>query len=109
MKPERRVWIVQCLCPARHCIAAVTAEADSIEGARPIERELRRQLDEMMIAGAINPWCGLCGAERPTWRYETARTRFATMAEAQPELERSQAEQAVVNALFRDMPRGRPN
>src|SRR5579864_7504118 len=83
----RRVWIVQCLCPARHCILAAADEAESeVEAERTIRQPLRRRIAEMLAAGVLNPWCGLCDAKRATWRFELRRTRFETMAEAEAPL-----------------------
>jgi hypothetical protein len=95
------VWIAQCLCPARHAIAASFAEATGLASA---EREVRRPLCLAVAlalqAGDINPWCGLCGATSATWQYELARSRFATMADAEPEMRRLAAEQAATRAAY---------
>lgn len=93
---ERRVWIAQCLCgPNRHAIAAAATEADSEPNAESVLLpQLRRHVATLLQSG-INPWCGICGAEQPGWRYEVARTAFGTMEEAGPTL----AGIAVSNAL----------
>ena len=107
---ERRVWICQCLCPSRHCIMAASGEANSEAAAEHIKHALRRTVVEALRLGEINPWCAMCGAKRATWRYELGRTPFATAEEAQPHLERRQAENMAVNALFGDLHRRqRPN
>lgn len=95
-----RVWLVQCLCPRRHAIAAVAGEhPDKATAMRKLEPWLCAQVESLLSSRAINPWCGLCHAHAGTWRYETALTRFATMAEAQPALERSQREQILTSIL----------
>jgi hypothetical protein len=95
------VWIAQCVCPSRHCIAAAYAEAD---GPLAAEREVRRPLVTAvclaLFAGEVNPWCGLCGAASSAWNYELARSRFSTMAEAEPEMKRLAAEQAKVRRAY---------
>jgi hypothetical protein len=95
------VWIAQCLCPARHAIAASYGEAG---GQLQAEREVRRPLCLAVAlalhAGDINPWCGLCGATSATWQYELARSRFQTMQEAEPEMRRMAAEQAITRAAY---------
>jgi hypothetical protein len=106
MAEEQRVWIVQCLCPQRHCIMATAGEAAGAEAAEEqIAVPLREAVADALRSQVMNPWCGICRAERATWRYETARTRFRTMDEAKPELVRVQAEQMAVAAVFGDIPR----
>lgn len=101
MSDESCVWLAQCLCPSRHCIAATAAEADSLGAATPdVLDPLRVAVAKLLRSGAINPWCGLCRAEAATWRYEIGRTRFRTMAEAAPELKAMEAEQAIVRAIM---------
>ena len=56
----------------------------------------------------LNPWCGLCRTRSDTWKFELARTRWRTMAEALPELNELEAENAVARALLDDRPE-RPN
>ena len=54
----------------------------------------------MVGSGTINPWCGLCKAPIESWRYELGRTRFASMAEAEPVLRQSEREQSAVRRIF---------
>jgi hypothetical protein len=75
------------------------------EAERMVAGPLREQLDRWLTAGVMNPWCSLCRAPRSSWRYETARTRFTTMAEAAPELKSIEAEMAVTREVFGDIPR----
>jgi hypothetical protein len=101
-----RVWIAQCLCPARHCVLATAGEAASEAAAKEtIVDPLRAQVAEALKSGVINPWCGLCNARAETWRYDLGRTRFRSMDEAAPELLRIEAEQAATRALWGDIPR----
>lgn len=99
------VWICQCLCPDRHCIMAAANEAESEKDAQRIRTELRRQAIEWLKSGALNNWCGLCGAGVATWRYELRRTRFATMAEAMPHLRQTEAENVAANLVWGDLHR----
>jgi hypothetical protein len=100
------VWIVQCLCPARHCILANAGTADGAEDAKEnLEGPLREAIGEMLASGVFNPWCGLCKARSETWRYEARRTQFATMAEAMPHLKRLEDVQRIAAAVFGDIPR----
>jgi hypothetical protein len=48
------------------------------------EQQVREQFEEMVRTGACLPRCRICGSE--TFHYETARTRFNSMAEADPVL-----------------------
>jgi thiol-disulfide isomerase/thioredoxin len=96
------VWITQCLCPSRHCIAATAGEVNTAEEAeRIVATSLREALDEMLTTKMLNPWCGLCHALQATWRFETRRTAFRTMDEATPVLERLQAEQLLAMSIMR--------
>jgi hypothetical protein len=105
------LWIAQCLCPSRHCIVAATGEVETeAEAEREVRQPLRRDVVGMLASGAINPWCAICNANRATWRYEVRRTRFATMAEAAPELARLQAGNLAMNLLWGDIHKtSRPN
>lgn len=95
-----RVWLTQCLCPQRHAITAVAGEyRDTATPPKVLEELARQQVTYLLAIRAINPWCGLCHATVDTWRYETNRTRFATMVEAAPVLERSQREQ-ILTSIF---------
>lgn len=97
------VWICQCLCPDRHAMLAIAGEADSeAEAQAAIRTTLRRNVIELLRIGALNPWCAICGAHRATWRYELARTRYATMEEAAPELARLQVGNLTANILYGD-------
>ena len=99
------VWITQCLCPDRHCIVANAGEAADLAAAEwLVGRPLRAAVGDMLTRNVINPWCGICRAPRSSWRYETRRTRFRTMEEALPVLRASEAEQAVTNAVWGDIP-----
>jgi hypothetical protein len=104
-----KVWICQCLCPQRHCIAATAAEAeDRDEAERTVEATLREELDGMFGRLGLNPWCGLCGAPRDRWVFELARTVWNSMAEAEPVLREAGLAQRVAAALLGDLGQ-RPN
>jgi len=93
------VWIAQALCgPARHCILAATQEAETPAG---LEALLRTTLLTLVAQGAHHPWCGICGARVEGWTYETGRTPYATMAEAEPALRASEAAQAHTAARLK--------
>ena len=103
------VWICQCLCPARHAIAAGFEEApDVVAALERVERPLRAEVMRMVAEQMLNPWCGLCRAPSTSWIFETLPTRYATMQEARPEIARIGIEQAVIRTLFGDMGQ-RPN
>lgn len=100
----RCVWITQCLCPQRHCVLAVANEAESREEAeRAALGVLRDAVGTLVAASALNPHCGLCGAERETWRYELAQTAWATLAEAAPALCEEQRKQVALRSAFGDL------
>lgn len=106
MKQSERVWIVQCLCPQRHCIVAVAAEAPSEAAALPLIATLRDRVAALIADKIIDPWCGLCQAPRERWQFELGRTGFATLAEAAPALAKTQADQRASAALLRAMGAG---
>lgn len=98
-----RVWIAQCLCPQRHCILASAGEADDATAAeKTVVAELRKQMDALLLAGVLNPWCGLCKAAAADWHYEVGRTRFASMDEAQESLKTIEREMAMTAILYGD-------
>lgn len=108
----RHVWITQLLDKDRHCIVAALAEADSQEDAEArIAAPLLRQVDAAIERGIMNPWCALCGSARDSWRVETRRARWRTLAEAEadPQLERLRAGNDLARALYGDTHRQRPN
>lgn len=107
-----RVRILQVLCgPLRHCIVAIAYEpfqtmAGTYEDFEPLTPETsapvaRKLVQKMLDAKAIDPWCALCREPAALWRYEDMPTRFKTMAEARPELERLQREQMITHEIAR--------
>jgi hypothetical protein len=96
------VWMAQCLCPRRHAIAMVALEFESqAEAEAKLLPALRDKIAELLATG-FNPWCGLCGAVQADWKHEVARTRFRTIDEALPEMQRLATEQALVALLYGD-------
>jgi hypothetical protein len=87
MSPAR-VWMVQCLCPQRHCILATAEVYTSAQAAEAaLLPVLRTMIDGAIASSIINAWCGLCGSTSDTWTYEVGRTAYSTMAEAMPPLQ----------------------
>ena len=98
------IRIVQCLCGAkRHCILGITyepgitaAQADfgSCDDITLTEANaagyLRSVMEGVIARKLLDPWCGICGSRE--FVYEDARTRFKTMDEAQPEIQRLEEE-----------------
>ena len=82
------VHITQCLCgPQRHCIIGIYWAEPEFQ---PEEAEAAVKLivDHLVETHQINPWCGICASR--DFRYEDARSRFSTMEEAGPEVQRAQ-------------------
>jgi hypothetical protein len=101
-----KVWICQCLCPKRHCIAALAGEAEDREEAlRIIDAPLRERIDTSLLLASLelNPWCGLCRAPRDSWVFELAPTIWSSMAEAEPALRAAETAQREVAAIFGDL------
>ena len=92
------VVIVQALCPSRHCILAGAQEGEPKE----LEWMLRTQIEILVARNAINAHCGLCGAPKRTWTYEAGVSKFATMEEALPEIQRLEAEQLALRQAMLD-------
>lgn len=107
----KRVWIAQCLCPSRHAILATAGEATNENEAKAnVRAPLIEQVESLLRAKAINPWCGICGARQETWTYELGRTPFTTLEEATPKLSESEREQEVARTIFGDLHhRQKPN
>jgi uncharacterized protein involved in exopolysaccharide biosynthesis len=104
-----RVYIVQCLCPLRHCILAsptvlpAQAAKSQLETAKePLKNLIRQAIGSRLI----NPWCEICAAPEETWKYEIGRTQWETLEEALPALreqERKNIEsQAAIKTLQRE-------
>jgi hypothetical protein len=105
------VRIVQCLCPARHCIVAIAYEPGKSTAPDPDSADLRtllttenasghlrRRVELLLALKAMDPFCGICGARE--WTYEDRPTGFETLAEAMPHLEQSETAQRVTAAHF---------
>jgi len=85
---------------------AATCEAETLgEAEIHAKAPLDAAITVLIEGGRMNPWCAICHAPASDWTIDVNRSRFATMAEAEPELRRLQAEQIAVNALFGDMHR----
>jgi hypothetical protein len=54
------IYIVQLLCPQRHCIVGLAFKDDELtfEAAKKV---LKAELVELKV----NPWCGICGSYDP--------------------------------------------
>lgn len=109
-----KVRIVQALCPARHCILAIAyqpgitaAQADfgSCDDITLTKANaagyLRTLVEGLVERKTFDPWCGLCRAAKATWVYEDELTRFWSMEEALPELEKLEAEQMLARMIMR--------
>lgn len=94
------VWICQCLCPLRHAILAAANEGDEIWAHTTLIEELKTQIGRMIILGQINPWCGICRSPLESWNYEVARTKFRTLEEGLPELDRGAAANAAARLIL---------
>lgn len=87
------IYIVQCLCPNRHAIFAIAYDPKDIAHNTALVG-FQGMIEDMVKEKVINPcWCGICRS--PDWTYEQRRTKFETMEEAKPEMERLQQEQML--------------
>lgn len=105
------IRIVQCLCPQRHAILAIayepgiTAAQEDFGGTDDITLTeenaadyLRSMVEGLVKRQSLNPWCGVCHSRQFT--YEDRPTRFATMREAIPELQRLEDAQQRTRVFF---------
>jgi hypothetical protein len=83
-----KVYLAQLKCPQNHCVFAVAGEYESDEAANELALRLGFEVGAMVKAGEIKHECTLCLAT--ALRVEIGRTRFATMAEAEPHLRENQ-------------------
>lgn len=89
------IYIIQCLCPNRHAIFAVTY--DPADMPHDVAMATFQSTVEKLIAEkAIDPWCGICKSR--DWTYEQRRTKYATMEEAKPEMMQLEWEQILTRA-----------
>lgn len=86
------IWLTQWLCPNRHTSIALAWD-DQSTTAEQIEEEG----ESIYKKGLLNHWCGICRGEL---HVEHGRTRFKTMEEAQPYLERIQQAYLVARAII---------
>ena len=91
------VYLIQCLCPQRHCIVGITYEAGGPSNERLAA--FRLVVAQLIEEKTINPWCGICDSR--DWHYEMAKTRYRTMEEAEGPLAEAQAAQAAAREFFR--------
>lgn len=96
-----RVWIAQCLCPQQHVILAVAGEAENRgEAQATIVNPLRAHVGRLLQAEVFNPWCPSCQFPAESWNYKLSRTRFLSMEDAEPDLQRGESGQAVRREVF---------
>lgn len=89
--------------------AAGEAETEA-EAEKSVRAPLRRKILGLLRDSLINPWCAICGAHRATWRHELRRTRYGTLAEAEPELRETEARNVATNRVWGDIHRtSKPN
>lgn len=96
MTEERCVWLAQCVCPNGHTILALANEADTLSDAKSeVVDPLHQQVMDLLREGRIEPTCGMCDAHFSKWRFNVARTRFPTIAEAVPYLKDAEAKDQI--------------
>lgn len=94
---DHKIWIAQILCPSRHCILALPFDA-AVMSPNQAMAALITKVECLVTMSQIDPWCGLCHSR--DWRAEAGPTRFTTMEEARPELERLRAENAAAKRFY---------
>jgi hypothetical protein len=91
------IHIIQCLCPSRHAIlgTAYPSEDTPDDVALAV---FQIAVEKMLAMKAIRPECGICGSRE--WHYETGRTKWKTLEEAQPHLLQLEQENIASRALI---------
>lgn len=98
-EPQTSVLLLQVLCPARHCILGFAGEAPPLTR-ESIAADARQAIEAAIAAKVLNPWCGICRAEREHWSFEVAELPGRTMAEIEPEIRRQETNQMAARAAF---------
>lgn len=101
---EKRVYVVQCLCPERHCVLAVAMEG-ATEQEEAILTASTKEIEGAFSSGMFRRECGICHAKE--LRFELMRTPFKTMEEARPALMETQLEQLATRATIDEAKRRR--
>jgi len=103
-----KVYIAQLKCPANHCVMALAGAYDTYEAAHmELSFQLGHAFGTAVREKLLNNECGICHSTN--LRPEVAATRFTTMAEAKPHLEREEQAQAESAAAIRAMQDGAKN
>lgn len=61
--------------------------------------QLKSAVALMVETGAIHPWCGICRSR--DWHYDTGKTRYRTLAEAEGPLRAAEVDQARSREFFK--------
>jgi hypothetical protein len=85
-----RVHITQCLCPNRHCIAALAWEEPDFTPETAITK-LRGTIEDAVAKEMLNHRCGIC--DSPYLVYEDGITKFESLLEATANVLMCQEEQ----------------
>jgi hypothetical protein len=91
------VYLIQCLCPQRHCILGMAYEAD--EPSDDKLAEFKANVVRLVAVSAMDPWCGICQSRN--WSYETKKTPYLTLEEAEGPLRMVEAMQARTREFFK--------
>lgn len=88
------IWICQCLCENRHCMVGVAFD-DTDMSPRKAEQETRRYFKSLTPKQVE---CRCCGSR--VFHYESARSKFSSIAEARPHLEFTQAMNVITGDIL---------
>jgi len=91
--PDAQIWLLQLLCPARHCLCATLYRSTE---QRPEDAEAA--LRALMTSAGINPWCGICGSRDIT--AEHAPTPYTDWEAALAAMREEEAKQLATRALL---------
>ena len=91
------VWLLQCLCPARHCLLGVAYE-DTLLGTPEAAAAAIRGVESVFNEGTLDRWCGICGSREI--HYETGRMPYQTLKEAMGPLREAEAANLATRAMI---------
>lgn len=87
------IWLVQYLCPARHCIiaAAYDDKEETFEN-------VCKLMQERLLDLKADPFCGICGST--VLAFEQAPTKFESITQALPILRIAEQSNLATRALL---------
>jgi len=87
------IYLVQYLCPARHCIIAAAYDSSETTYAETV-----KGMTQTLYDSHANLWCGICGSH--ALHFEQGPTKFRSIAQAMPALKECESDQMFSRAFL---------